>query len=48
MLEVEPLPGLAFWPQNLLEENLLQHFMEHIILIINLRNFITQQWLDQI
>ena len=40
MLEAVHLLGLAYLLQKLLDENLLQHFMEHTILVIQLKNFI--------
>ena len=48
MLEVEHLLGLVYLQQRLLEENLLQLFMELIILVVKLKNFIILLWLDLI
>jgi len=36
----------CFWQQRLLVENLLQLFMELIILVVKLKNFIILLWLD--
>ena len=47
MPEVERLPGLVFLQLKSQEENLLQLFMAHIILITKLKNYITQLWLGQ-
>ncbi|MDC0079327.1 alpha/beta hydrolase [Candidatus Pelagibacter sp.] len=45
--EVERLLGLVFLQLKSQEENLLQLFMAHIILITKLKNSITQLWLGQ-
>jgi len=46
MPEVELLLGLVFLQQRLLVENLLQLFMELIILVVKSKNFIILLWLD--
>ena len=43
---VELLLGLVFLQQRLLVENLLQLFMELIILVVKSKNFIILLWLD--
>ena len=46
MPEVELLLGLVYLQQRLLVENLLQLFMELIILVVKSKNFIILLWLD--